>query len=97
MVFHFSVVYFFTFLLESIALVGIFLGFANFVSFLLDIPLGLIQRYVSTKRLFIIAAISQLIAVAIFFAFIAKVFTIIQVAGGAVSPDAIRAGIDWFF
>lgn len=54
MVFHFSVIFFFTFLLQNIALVGIFLGFANLVAFGLDIPLGIIQRYVPTKRLFII-------------------------------------------
>lgn len=70
MVFHFSVVFFFTFQLESVALVGIFLGVANFIAFLLDIPVGILQRYYSTKKLFIIAAISQLIAVAIFFNFI---------------------------
>lgn len=39
MIFHFSVVFFFTFLLQSVALVGVFLGFANFVSFCIDIPL----------------------------------------------------------
>ena len=74
MIFHFSVVFFFAFLLQNVALVGIFLGFANIVAFGLDIPLGIIQRYIPTKRLFIIAAISQLIATGIFFAFIFKVF-----------------------
>jgi hypothetical protein len=70
MVFHFSVVFFFTFQLKSVALVGIFLGFANFIAFLLDIPIGILQRYYTTKRLFIIGALSQLIAVGIFFNFI---------------------------
>lgn len=62
MIFHFSVIFFFTFLLKSVALVGIFLGLANLVAFFIDIPLGIIQRYVPTKRMFIIGAISQLIA-----------------------------------
>ena len=70
MVFHFSVVFFFTFQLKSVALVGIFLGIANLIAFFLDIPIGILQRYYSTKKLFIIGAISQLIAVGIFFNFI---------------------------
>ncbi len=74
MIFHFSVVFFFGFLLNNIALVGIFLGLANLIAFTIDIPLGIIQRYVSTRRMFIIAAISQLIATGIFFAFIFKIF-----------------------
>ena len=82
MIFHFSVVFFFTFLLKSVALVGIFLGFANFVSFCLDIPLGIIQRYVSTKRMFIIAAISQLVATGIFFSFIFQFFNLLHYVSG---------------
>ena len=97
MIFHFSVVFFFTFLLQSIALVGIFLGFANFVSFLLDIPLGIIQRYIPTKKLFIIAAICQLIATGIFFAFIFKIFSLVGAVGSAISPESLKPGTDWFF
>ena len=85
-------------LLDNIALVGIFLGFANLIAFGIDIPLWIIQRYVSTRRMFIIAAISQLIATAIFFAFIFKVFGLIHwVVGVAVPIDILKSGSDWFF
>lgn len=98
MIFHFSVIFFFGFLLQNIALVGFFLGFANLIAFGIDIPLGIIQRYVSTRRMFIIAAISQLIATAIFFGFIFKVFGLISwVVGTAVPVDVLKSGTDWFF
>jgi hypothetical protein len=98
MIFHFSVVFFFWFLLNNIALVGIFLGLANLIAFGIDIPLWIIQRYVPTRRMFIIAAISQLIATGIFFAFIFKVFWLIQwVVGVAVPIDMLKSGTDWFF
>ena len=48
--------------------------------------------------MFIIAAISQLIATAIFFAFIFKVFGLIHwVVGVAVPIDILKSGSDWFF
>jgi len=97
MVFHFSVVYFFGFLLDNIALVGIFLGLANFVAFCIDIPLGIIQRYIPTRRLFIIAAISQLIATGIFFAFIFQLFGILEYVGTAVTPESFDSATSWFF
>ncbi len=75
MIFHFSVVFFFTFQLKSVVLVGIFLGIANFIAFLLDIPVGILQRYYSTKKMFVLGAISQLIATGIFFSFIFNFFT----------------------
>jgi MFS family permease len=97
MIFHFSVIYFFTFLLGNVALVGIFLGFAHLIAFFLDIPLGIIQRYIPTKRMFIIGAISQLIAVGIFLAFIFKVFSLIQIVGGVITPESLKSSSDWFF
>jgi hypothetical protein len=97
MVFHFSVVFFFTFQLESVALVGIFLWVANFIAFLLDIPVGIIQRYYSTKKLFIIAAICQLVAVAIFFNFIYWVFSVAWDVGKMIAPDGFSGVISWFF
>ena len=97
MIFHFSVVFFFTFLLKSVVLVGVFLGFANLVSFCLDIPLGIIQRYVSTKRMFIIAAISQLIATGIFLSFIFHFFSVLHDASGMITPDSFKGATDWFF
>jgi len=97
MVFHFSVVFFFTFLLKSLTLVGIFLGFANFVSFCLDIPLWIIQRYISTKRLFIIAAFSQLIATGIFIFFIFGFSRLLEYTAGVITPDSAQAATSWFF
>ncbi|MBC7503544.1 MFS transporter [Candidatus Gracilibacteria bacterium] len=97
MIFHFSVVFFFGFLLHNIALVGIFLGFANLIAFVIDIPLGIIQRYVPTRRMFIIAAISQLIATGIFFAFIFKIFGILEYVSGVITPESLQSGTDWFF
>ncbi len=97
MIFHFSVVFFFGFLLDNIALVGIFLGFANLVAFGIDIPLGIVQRYVPTRRMFIIAAISQLIATGIFFGFIFQIFGILEYVAGAVTPESLQSSTDWFF
>ncbi len=98
MIFHFSVVFFFGFLLHNLVLVGLFLGFANLIAFAIDVPLGIIQRHVSTRRMFIIAAISQLIATGIFFGFIFKVFGLIHwVVGTAVPVDVLKEGTDWFF
>lgn len=89
MMFHFAVVFFFTQLLGSLALVGIFLGISNFVAFLLDIPLGILQRYISTKKFFIIGVISQLVALGIFLVMIMNAFGalsfLVTEAGGAVT------------
>ena len=97
MIFHFSVVFFFGFLLRNLALVGFFLGFANLVAFFIDIPLGIVQRYMPTRRMFIIAAISQLIATSIFFAFIFKLFWILQVLGSVVPSESLQAWNEWFY
>ncbi len=97
MIFHFSVIFFFTFLLKNVALVWFFLGFANLIAFLIDIPLGILQRYVSTKKLYIIASICQLIAVGIFFWFIFKVFSLLEFASGVITPDSLQSTKDWFF
>lgn len=90
MIFHFAVVYFFGLLLDNVILVGIFLGFANFIAFLLDIPLGLLQRYISTKKFFIYGAISQLVAIGIFVALIAKTFSLLAGLGDVTGVDAIK-------
>jgi len=74
MLFHFAVVYFFTILLDNIVLVGIFLGLANAVAFIVDIPFGIMQRYISTKKFFIYGAVFQLIAVGIFLMLIFQAF-----------------------
>ena len=97
MIFHFSVVFFFTFQLQSVALVGIFLGIANAIAFCLDIPVGILQRYYSTKKLFIIAAISQLIAVGIFLGFIYNFSSLLDEASKFVIPEGFSSILGWFF
>ena len=73
MIFHFTVVFFFTFQLKSMVLVGVFLWFWNLISFLIDIPIGILQKYIKSKNLYLIGAISQLIAMIIFTLFIFQV------------------------
>ncbi len=73
MIFHFTVVFFFTFQLKSIVLVGVFLWFWNLISFIIDIPIGILQKYIKSKKLYLIGAISQLIAMIIFTLFIFQV------------------------
>jgi hypothetical protein len=97
MIFHFSVVFFFTFQLKSIALVGIFLGIANAIAFFIDIPVGILQKYYSTKKLFILSGISQLIAVGIFFNFIYGIFNIAGDIIPSLGSDALKTSKDWFF
>lgn len=73
MLFHFTVVFFFTLQLESIALVWIFLGLWNLFAFFFDIPIWVLQNYIKSKTLFIVACLSQLIAMLIFANFIRSV------------------------
>lgn len=70
MLFHFTVVFFFTLKLESVVLVWIFLWIWNFFAFLLDIPIWIIQNYFKSKTLYLIASISQIVAMLIFADFI---------------------------
>lgn len=62
MLFHFTVVYFFGIQLGSAALVGVFLGFGNLVSLLLDIPVAALQKYFSAKQLYVFSGLSMLAA-----------------------------------
>lgn len=66
MVFHFTVVFFFTFQLKSVALVWIFLWIWNLFSFLLDISIWIIQKYFTAKTLYVISYISEMVAIFIF-------------------------------
>ena len=70
MLFHFTSVYFFTLQLQSIALVGVFLGLGNLFAFLFDVPIGILQYYFKPKTLYLFWVISQLIAILIFWNFI---------------------------
>ncbi len=97
MIFHFSMVFFFTFQLNSVFLVGIFLGIANFIAFLLDIPIGILQKYISTKKFFMIWAISQLVATAIFLNFIHSIFSNVGAVSDMVVPEWFQSIFWWFF
>ena len=97
MIFHFSMVFFFTFQLQSVFLVWLFLWIANCIAFLIDIPIGILQRYFSTKKLFVIGALSQLIATVIFFNFIYEVFTEVGSISKVVIPEGFESVIGWFF
>ena len=70
MLFHFTVVYFFGLELGSVTLVGIFLALGNFISFLLDVPVGILVKFFGEKKLTIAGTFSQLIAGIIFLKFI---------------------------
>ncbi len=74
MVFHFTVVFFFTFQLKSVALVWFFLWIWNLFSFFLDISIWIIQKYFKPKTLFLLSFISQIIAMFIFAYFIFQVW-----------------------
>ncbi len=97
MIFHFSMVFFFTFQLHSITLVWVFLWVANLIAFFLDIPIGIIQRYFSTKKLFIFWAISQLIATGIFFSFIYSFFIQVWDISKIIVPEWFESILWWFF
>lgn len=77
MLFHFTVVFFFTLNLKSVALVWVFLWIWNFFAFLLDIPIWIIQNYFKSKTLYITASISQIVAMLIFADFILKYSTFV--------------------
>lgn len=56
MFFHFTVVFFFMIKLQSVMLVWLFLWFWNFISFLSDSPIWVLQRYFKPKSLFLTGA-----------------------------------------
>ncbi len=70
MLFHFTAVYFFTLQLESVALVGIFLGIGNIFAVLLDVPAGILQRYYKPRTLYVSWAVAHIIAILVFANFI---------------------------
>lgn len=78
MVFHFTTVYFFTIQLQSLAMVGIFLGLGNFFAFLLDVPIGILQYHLKSKTLYAMGIISQIVSMVIFALFIYSVTDMIS-------------------
>ena len=91
MLFHFTVVFFFTWKLKSVVLVWIFLWIGNFFAFLLDIPIWIVQNYFKAKTLYIIACISQIVAMLIFANFI---FQISDFLANSLSQNSSTL---WFF
>ncbi|MDD4530778.1 MAG: MFS transporter [Candidatus Gracilibacteria bacterium] len=69
-IFNFSAIYFFTFILKSITLVGIFLGLGNLVAFAVDIPVGVLQKYFKAKILLLISCSFMFCVGLIFFYFL---------------------------
>lgn len=68
--FHFTIIFFFWMVLESILLVGLFLWIWNFVALLLDIPIWVLQKYIKPKTFLIIGVIFMIIVSAIFVKFV---------------------------
>ncbi len=73
MLFHFTTVFFFTLSLWSVALVWVFLGLWNLFSFLLDVPIWILQYYMKSKTLLMLWVFAQIIAMLIFGNFIFEV------------------------
>lgn len=67
--FHLTSVFFFGFIVGSPLLVGIFLGIGNIWSMIIDVPLGTIQRQVSSKTMLSIAN-GMMLGAAIIFLFL---------------------------
>lgn len=72
MLFQFTVTFFFTLQLQSVAIVGAFLALGNLCSLLLDVPVGRLQKYFSAKKLYMIAGAAQLASGLIFLKFLLK-------------------------
>ncbi len=70
MLFHFTVVFFFTLELKSTLLVGLFLGLGNIVAMGIDVPVSILSKFFTPKKLYLFAATSMLASGFIFLKFI---------------------------
>ncbi len=68
--FHFTVIYFFWLVLDSVLLVWLFLWLRNLISLLVDIPVWIIQNYIRAKKILLIWASLLFLVSLIFFKFI---------------------------
>ncbi len=68
--FHFTIIFFFWMVLESILLVGLFLWIWNFVALLLDIPIWVLQKYIQPKIFLVIGIVFMIIVSAVFIKFV---------------------------
>lgn len=69
-VFHFTIVFFFGLVLESVFLVWLFLWVGNVVSMLIDIPVWVLQKYIKPKTFLLISWWLMLFVSLIFLKFI---------------------------
>lgn len=92
MIFHFTVVFFFTFQLKSLSMVGIFLGIWNVFSILFDISIWIIQKYFKPKTIFIASFILQILTMLIFVYFTLWVWKYIE---KTLIPDGMWIISDW--
>lgn len=76
MCFQFTIVFFFLLQLKSALIVWLFLWFGNLVSFFVDSPVWVIQKYFTAKKLFIASAVWMLIVAIIFLYFIWSAWTV---------------------
>ncbi len=68
--FHFTIIFFFWMVLESILLVWLFLWIWNFVALLLDIPIWVLQKYIKPKIFLVIGIVFMIIVSFIFMKFV---------------------------
>ena len=69
-VFHFTIVYFFLMILDSLLLVWLFLWLWNLIALFLDIPIWVIQKYYKPKKILIFWNILMIFSILIFIKFI---------------------------
>lgn len=84
MVFQFVSIYLFGVFLESPALVGIFLGLGSAVAMLVDIPVGVLQKYFNPRSLIIFASALMLV--------VGGIFTYLIMGAGAAKVAVELAG-----
>lgn len=68
--FHFTIVFFFWMVLDSILLVGLFLWIGNIIALLFDIPVWVLQKYVKPKIFLLFASSLMFLVCLIFLKFI---------------------------
>lgn len=69
-VFHFTIIFFFWLELESVLLVGLFLWIGNLIALILDIPIWVLQKYISPKVFLTIGTIFMIFVSLIFVKFV---------------------------
>jgi hypothetical protein len=101
MMFHFTLVFFFTIELQSVFMVGIFLALGNLVSFFSDSPVGVLQRYFKPKQIFFSSALLMAVVSSIFlyFSFFTKASLAVYSATDILTtnPETLKALFSAFF